>query len=329
VSDLLVDGCARPVTYLRISVTDRCNFSCCYCTPSKPNPRLSHEDILRFEEILTIARIGLDLGIRKIRITGGEPLVRKGLLPFLRTLGQLPGLERLALTTNGMLLEDALPFLREAGVHQINLSLDTLDPEKFRKITGKDAFHVVWRALTAALDTEAFTLKLNAVALRGVNEADLLPLALLAQKWPISVRFIEEMPIGHAQKKTGSPLLVPEIQKHLMPLGPLTPLASGFTDGPAQRFTFPGAKGEIGFIPALSRHFCKTCNRLRLTANGRLRPCLLSDASTDIRTALRQHEDENTLKALFHKSLRHKGAEHVFEPGGTGQVDTAMARIGG
>lgn len=314
---------------MRVSVTDHCNFSCCYCTPARPEPKLCHDDILRFEEILVLVRTGISLGIKKIRITGGEPLMRRGLFPFLDQLGHLPGLERLALTTNGLLLQKALPFLKKAGVQQLNISLDTLNPEKFHKITGVNAFHTVWHAIETALDMGGFTIKLNAVALRGNNEEDLLPLARLAESWPVSVRFIEEMPIGHGRKNGTPPLLMPEIRERLASLGPLIPLNGEEMDGPAQRFSFPGANGELGFIPALSRHFCKTCNRLRLTAHGRLRPCLLSDDSTDIKTALRNGADREELREIFRLSLKCKGAEHTFDPGSEGQVDTAMARIGG
>ncbi|TYT74501.1 GTP 3',8-cyclase MoaA [Desulfobotulus mexicanus] len=323
------DACARPVNYLRISVTDRCNLACIYCNPISPSPRLRHEDILRFEEILVIARAALEIGIRKIRITGGEPLVRKGIFPFLKKLGSLPGLERLAITTNGILLPSSLDRLQDAGVHQINISLDTLDPETFFRITGKDAFHEVWTGIEEALARKSFIIKLNAVALRNVNEKDFSALASLALNNNISVRFIEEMPIGHHHHADHRPVLVQEIQDSIGALGSLTPLPSDQLDGPARKFTFPGAKGEIGFIPALSRHFCHTCNRLRLTADGRLRPCLLSDISHDIKGPLRHGAGKKEIQNIFISCLRHKGAEHIFHPDSEGQVDTAMARIGG
>ncbi|TWI72305.1 cyclic pyranopterin monophosphate synthase subunit MoaA [Desulfobotulus alkaliphilus] len=325
----LQDACARPVNYLRISVTDRCNLACVYCKPLSPSPRLLHEDILRFEEILVIARAALESGIRKIRITGGEPLVRKGTLSFLKKLSHLPGLEKLAITTNGVLLPSSLDQLQDAGVHQINVSLDTLDPEVFFRITGKDAFHGVWAGIEEALARKCFIIKLNAVALRGINEKDFPALASLALDNSLSVRFIEEMPIGHHHHADHRPVLVQEIKNALKDLGPLIPLPSDPLDGPARKFTFPGARGEIGFIPALSRHFCHTCNRLRLTADGRLRPCLLSDISHDIKGPLRRGADKKEIQSIFISCLRHKGAEHIFHPDSEGQVDTAMARIGG
>ncbi|MCW7754693.1 GTP 3',8-cyclase MoaA [Desulfobotulus sp. H1] len=325
----LQDGCGRPVTYLRISITDHCNLRCLYCTPEKPNPRLSHQHILRFEEILVIAQTALDMGIRKIRITGGEPLIRKGVFSFLNHLGKLPGLRRLAITTNGVRLASTLNQLEEAGVHQLNISLDTMDPGKFARITGKDCFHTVWEGIERAVESGSFRIKLNAVALRGINEKDFLPLASLARQWPVSVRFIEEMPIGHRHNRNHRPILVPEIRQILEPLGPLSPISSEAEDGPASRFSFPGAIGEIGFIPALSRHFCHNCNRLRLTADGRLRPCLLSDESMDIGGPLRRGVPNSRLQEILRESLKHKGAEHHFNPESADQVDTAMIRIGG
>lgn len=325
----LTDRFQRPITYLRISITDHCNLACSYCTPEKPSPKLAHEEILSFEEILRLARIAVSSGIQKIRITGGEPLARRGVGPFLMELGRTPGLQRLALTTNAVLLHDLLPDLLAAGVDQLNISMDTLKRETFQKITGRDRFCEAWKGIRAAQKTGTFTIKLNAVALRGVNDMEIADLAALSLQENISVRFIEEMPIGRHHLQDRPPMLIPEIREKVMAIGPLLPVESSPLDGPAERFRIKGAAGEVGFISALSRHFCGRCNRLRLTSDGRLRACLLSDQATDIKTPMRNGASDDALAELFTQTVMQKGQEHHFRPESTDQVETAMQRIGG
>jgi cyclic pyranopterin phosphate synthase len=265
------------LNYLRISITDRCNLKCIYCVPRDLIPRLSHDEILTYEEILKVVRVGVKLGISKIRVTGGEPLVRKGVYEFLAKLSRISGLTDLSLTTNAVALKDNLQRIKSAGIKRINVSLDTIKPEKFAKITGMDLFDQVWQGIEGALEMGFHPIKINVVALNGVNDEELIDMAQLSFDYPFHVRFIEYMPIGQSQMGNGPLLLAPEIKKRISVLGHLIPVRNSANDGPAQRYRFDGAAGEIGFIHAMSHHFCDRCNRLRLTARGQLRPCLLSD----------------------------------------------------
>jgi len=325
----LIDSCNRRLNYLRISVTDRCNLRCAYCLPCEDVPRLAHEEVLRYEEILRIVRVGVRLGISKVRVTGGEPLVRKGIYEFLAGLSRLPGIRDLSLTTNGVLLSDHLEELWSAGVSRINISLDTLTPERYRQITGVDAFQRVWDGIHAAERRGFSPIKLNVVALRGVNDDELVDLARLSLESPLHVRFIEFMPIGQSRIEGKSPLLVPEIQERISVLGKLLPVERTEMDGPAQRYRFEGARGEIGFIPAISHQFCRRCNRLRLTASGQLRPCLLSDRQEDLKTPLRAGCSDAELAEIFFRATRHKPSDHNLAVGEPAHVCCQMRSIGG
>jgi cyclic pyranopterin phosphate synthase len=325
----LIDACNRRLNYLRISVTDRCNLRCAYCLPCEDVPRLAHADILRYEEILRIVRVGVRLGISKVRVTGGEPLVRKGICEFLAELAALPGVRDLSLTTNGVLLTDRLEALWAAGVSRINVSLDTLSPARYRQITGMDAFHRVWEGIRAAQGRGFDPIKLNVVALRGVNDDELVDLARLSLFSPLHVRFIEFMPIGQSRIGEKTPLLVPEIQERISVLGKLLPVARTEMDGPAHRYRFEGAAGEIGFIPAISHQFCRRCNRLRLTASGQLRPCLLSDRQEDLKGPLRTGCSDAELAEIFFSATRHKPSDHNLAVGEPAHVCCQMRSIGG
>ncbi|MGM0452737.1 MAG: GTP 3',8-cyclase MoaA, partial [Thermodesulfobacteriota bacterium] len=264
----LIDTRNRPINYLRISITDRCNLQCLYCSPRRPFRHLAHRAILRYEEILQIAEAGVKLGITKIRVTGGEPFVRKNTIGFLAQLAGLPGLQELTLTTNGVLLAPHLDELSDMGVRRLNISLDTLDAEKYKKITGRNAFGRVWDAIESALAKGFFPIKINVVALAGINAGELADLAALTRTYPFHVRFIEQMPFGGVKTQKTPPLLEPEIRARIAALGDLHPVDRDKNDGPARRYRLAGAPGEIGFISAVSHHFCNECNRLRLTADG-------------------------------------------------------------
>ena len=324
----LIDPCNRRLNYLRISVTDRCNLRCAYCLPSEDVPRLAHEEVLRYEEILRVVRVGVGLGISKVRVTGGEPLVRKGVLGFLAELARFPEIKDLSLTTNGVLLKENLDALRAAGVSRINISLDSLKPERYRRITGVDAFHAVWEGVRAAHARGFRPIKLNVVALRGVNDDELVDLARLSLQFPFHVRFIEFMPIGQSRIEGRSPLLVPEIQERIGVLGALLPVERTAMDGPAHRYRFEGAPGEIGFIPAISHQFCRRCNRLRLTASGQLRPCLLSDRQEDLKAPLRRGCSDAELAEVFFNATRHKPSDHNLAVGEPAHVCCQMRSIG-
>jgi GTP 3',8-cyclase len=329
VNSLLIDGCRRRLNYLRISITDRCNLNCLYCNPRIKTRKLLHKNILRYEEILRIIRIGVRLGITKVRITGGEPLVRKGCFDFLDQVGGIEGIEDISLTTNGVLLKPNIDRIMAAGIRRLNISIDTLDRRKYEKITGEDVLDKVWEGIWAALEKGCDPVKLNVVALRGINEDELTALAELSIHHPFHVRFIECMPIGRAMPSCGPPLLSSEIKTRIRELGTLHPVNSAVHDGPAQRFKFENAIGEVGFISPLSRHFCASCNRLRLTADGHILSCLLSDVCEDIKTPLRKGLLDEDLADVFIRAVKQKPAAHAeIMPSITAQPES-MNAIGG
>ena len=326
----LIDPYNRHLNYLRISITDRCNLKCIYCVPRNLIGRLPHSEILKYEEILRIVRVGVQLGISKIRVTGGEPLVRKGVYDFLHQLSGLDGLTDLSLTTNGVSLKDNLEKIKAAGIRRINISLDTLNRKKYEEITGFDLFDRIWQGIEKALDMGFHPVKLNVVALNGINDDELTDMARLSFDYPLHIRFIEYMPIGESQLGNGPLLLAPEIKNRLCrELGQLISVRNSVNDGPAQRYRFEGAKGEVGFIHALSQHFCDRCNRLRLTASGQLRPCLLSDRHEDIKGPLRSGCSDEQLAEIFLKAVRHKPSDHNLTIGDPLRVHGRMSAIGG
>jgi cyclic pyranopterin phosphate synthase len=324
----LIDRCQRRLNYLRISVTDRCNLRCAYCLPGDDIPRLRHEDVLRYEEILRVARVAAGLGITKVRVTGGEPLVRRGITDFLAELARIPGIRDLSLTTNGLLLKENAGRLRAAGVARVNVSMDTLDPGRYRDITGVDAFEQAWEGIRAAQAQGFHPIKINVVALRGVNDDELPALARLSLDAPLHVRFIEFMPIGRS-RFAGAPLLFPEIMERISVIGRLLPVEGSPLDGPAHRYRFDGAQGEVGFIPAISHHFCSRCNRLRLTADGHLRPCLLSDRHEDVKGPLRSGGTDADIEEIFLRATLHKPSDHNLAVGEPAHVCCQMRSIGG
>ncbi len=325
----LIDPYNRHLNYLRISITDRCNLKCIYCVPRDLVPRLSHAEIMTYEEILRLVRIGIRLGISKIRVTGGEPLVRKGVYGFLADLSGLDGLADLSLTTNGVTLKDNLHKIKAAGINRINISLDTLDRKKFERITGFDRFDQVWQGIEMAMEMGFQPIKLNIVALNGVNDDELADMARLSMRFPLHIRFIEYMPIGESQIGNGPLLLAPEIKQRISVLGNLIPVPNTLNDGPAQRYHFEGAAGEIGFIHALSHHFCDRCNRLRLTARGQLRPCLLSDHHEDVKGIMRSGGTDEQLAEVFFKAVDHKPSDHNLAVQKQCAVCSQMSSIGG
>lgn len=324
----IIDKYDRRLSYLRISITDRCNLRCKYCTPLTPLTMLKHDDILQYEEILRIVRVGVRHGISKVRITGGEPLVRLGVYDFLKELNQIEGLNDVSLTTNGVLLKENLDRIKDAGIKRINISLDTLDRSHFQDITGRDYFQKVWEGIHLAQEKGFNPIKLNVVAINGMNEQEIINFAELSIKYPFHIRFIEFMPIGQSDISSAPPLLTPEIKKIAETLGELIPVKKDVNDGPAYRYRFNNAQGELGFISPISNHFCSQCNRLRLTANGNLRSCLLSDHQEDLRTPLRNGCSDEEILAIFNDTMKHKREKHKI-----GQLDnsvlTQMSSIGG
>ncbi len=270
---MMVDRYGRKIEYLRISLTDLCNLRCVYCMPEEGVCKLPHERILSLEEIAEIAAAAVALGVTKIRLTGGEPLVRRGVVELVRQLRPLPGLRELALTTNGLLLPELARPLKEAGLDRVNISLDTLDPEKYRRLTRIGTLQQALDGIRAAEEAGLTPIKLNAVLIGGVNDDEIPALAALTREKPIEMRFIELMPIGDAYRFGPQAYLPAEtVLERLPELQPL-PTERG---GVARRYAFPGAAGSVGLISPVSCSFCSECNRIRLTSDGMLKPCLHS-----------------------------------------------------
>ncbi|HIC92474.1 MAG TPA: GTP 3',8-cyclase MoaA [Syntrophaceae bacterium] len=327
---MLVDRYNRKINYLRISVTDRCNLRCIYCMPKEGIPKLSHKEILRYEELLKIVRVAVQKGISKFRITGGEPLIRKDVIHFIQQLANIPGVRDISLTTNGVLLYQMAEELYNAGIHGINVSMDTLDPTKYMRITGRDYFNHVWRGIEHAEQIGFFPIKLNVVVMRGLNDDEILDFAKLTLDKPYHIRFIEFMPIGpEGVRHTERFISGPEIKSRIQALRKLIPVKSQSFDGPARRFKFRFAKGEIGFISPLSHPFCSSCNRLRLTADGKLRGCLFSDEGIDIKTSLRNGCSHEELGDLLISAITHKPKGHHFGEETFKRCASPMIRIGG
>lgn len=321
------DQFQRRIEYLRISVTDRCNLRCKYCMPETGVQWIPHEEILSFEEIQRLIKISTLLGFKRFRITGGEPLVRKGIVDFIAQVSQIPGVEDLMLTTNGMLLPEMAFDLKAAGLNRVNISLDTFDPQQFREITRGGEVDKVLQGVFRSLEAGLQPVKLNVVVVRDFNVKELPKFLELARNYPIHVRFIELMPIGISSEQRKEFVPIAEM-KEILGLQGLGPKKDVLGGGPAEYITTEGFQGSLGFISALSRHFCDTCNRVRLTADGKLRPCLHSSKEVDLRQALRNGSSEDELADLFAQAVWHKPAEHHMNEEAW-QDQRMMSQIGG
>ena len=324
------DDFGRAIHYLRVSVTDRCNLRCVYCMPAEGIEKRPHDTILRYEELAYIVRAAAELGIGKVRLTGGEPLARLGLPEFVRMVAAIPGIDDLSLTTNGTLLARYARALADAGLRRVNVSLDSLRADRFAQITRCGRLDDVWAGIAAAQAAGLAPIKLNMVVIRGLNDDEVGDFARRTRTEGWHVRFIELMPIG-ANVSWASDGSVPlaEIRARIeAEAGPLSPVHGPTGNGPARYYQLPGAAGTIGFIGALSEHFCHTCNRLRLTADGRLRPCLMSDEEIDLRTPLRAGADLETIKTLLAQAIQRKPQSHRLGEAPAPQ-DRTMAEIGG
>ncbi|MGI6032233.1 MAG: GTP 3',8-cyclase MoaA [Coriobacteriales bacterium] len=333
------DKFGRRIDYLRISLTDRCNLRCIYCMPEEGVPWKSHQDILRIEEIAEFVRYAAQLGVRKVRLTGGEPLVRKGVVDLVRDIHETPGIEDISLTTNGVLLPQMAHDLKEAGLNRVNISLDTLDPVQYTYVTRRGKIDDVFAAINAALEVGFDPVKINAVAVRSLDQ-DFFGFAKLSIDRPLHVRFIEYMPVGESSGGTGAGWTEKDVisaseiieiinaKAESAGVGKLAPVSKGDEPGgggPAIYYKFPGAKGTVGFISAMSNHFCATCNRLRLTADGKIRPCLFSDREIDVKAALRGPDPEHAVIADIKDAIGIKPDEHHEERG----TVRRMSQIGG
>jgi cyclic pyranopterin phosphate synthase len=324
------DRFGRKIDYLRISITDRCNLRCLYCMPAGGISVKPRSEILRLEEVLRLVKIALQLGIDKFRLTGGEPLLRRGVIPFVQTLTLLPGVADLSLTTNGMLLTHFNQRLWEAGVRRLNISLDTLDPVKYRQMTRGGDFHQVWDGIMEALAVGFRPVKLNVVALNQFNDREWAQFARLTYEHPLHVRFIEIMPVGASWQLAGSHFAASsQVQQRIeQALGALDAVEGVPGNGPASSYRLAGAQGTIGFIGAVSSHFCDRCNRLRLTADGKLRPCLHDQREVDLLQAMRSGAGDAELQDLFRAALLLKPSNY-HEATGAPADGRGMCQIGG
>ncbi len=324
----LTDTFGRQHTYLRISLTERCNLRCMYCMPEEGVPLSPHAEILTFEEIERLTRLFVRLGIRKLRLTGGEPLVRKDVLTLIDRLGQIEGIDTLALTTNGLLLSKKIHRLHAAGVNLINISLDTLQSDRFTYITRRTGFNTLMQAINKALEYGYQPVKINCVVMKGFNEDELVDFVALTKDQPIEVRFIEYMPFdgNRWQDRQMMPYrdMISEIQK----VHPLERLADGQNET-SKTYQVPGFKGQVGFISSMSEHFCGSCNRLRITADGNLKVCLFGAAEVSLRDAMRAGHPDEELAELIQAAVLRKKAAHAGMYSISASKNRPMILIGG
>jgi cyclic pyranopterin phosphate synthase len=325
----ILDSFGRSINYLRISVTDRCNLRCIYCMPPDGVPQMSHNEILSYEEIRAVVQAAAELGITKIRVTGGEPLVRADLPNLIKMFSQIEGIQELSLTTNGTLLKKYALELKQAGLSRVNVSLDTLKPDKFQYITRLGKLKDVLEGIEAAKEAGFQPVKINTVVMRGINDDEILDFARMTYKDGWHVRFIELMPFK------GIAEFVPsfELRQHISLLGKLEPCPDSIRiagNGPAMCYRLSGAKGTIGFIsPLTETSFCSRCNRMRLTPDGKLRPCLLGEDEIDLKMPLRNNASLEELKQLILKAVASKPEHQHLEGGNTRLVKRKMSQIGG
>jgi len=324
----LLDNYHRQIDYMRISVTDRCNLCCVYCS-EKDIPHLMHDDILRYEEIEKIIRAAARLGVRSLRLTGGEPLIKAGISELIKMLADIEGIEDISLTTNGTLLAGCVQELKQAGLRRVNISLDTFKPEKFKQISGVDMLKDVFDGIEAAKEAGLTPVKINTVVMRGINDDELLDFARKTMEEGWHIRYIEKMPLVANNSGTDDMIAVGEMMDAIQQnFGELEPCLSKSGNGPAKYYRLTGAEGTIGFIAPVTDCFCDTCNRFRLTADGGLRPCLLENDEIDIKRPLRagasiEELEELMKQAALLKRERHR-IGHGFVSGGR-----RMWQIGG
>ena len=322
----ILDYFGRRISYLRISVTDRCNLRCLYCMPPEGVLQIPHSEILSYEEIRIVVRAAAELGINRIRLTGGEPLVRAELPELIRILSQIKGIAELSLTTNGTVLKKYALELKQAGLSRVNVSLDTLRPDRFRYITRLGTLKDVLDGIEAAKKTGFDPVKINTVIMRGINDDEILDFAKITYEDGWHVRFIELMPFKGVAEFVPSV----ELRQHISLLGKLEPCTSITGNGPAIYYRLEAAKGTIGFISPLTEFsFCSRCNRIRLTPDGKLRLCLLREDEIDLKMPLRNNASIEELKHLILKAVASKPKHHNLDGGNVRSVKRKMSQIGG
>ena len=326
----MLDQYRRNIEYIRISITDRCNLRCMYCMPEGGIEQVEHSDILTYDEITRLCRILAPKGICKVKITGGEPLVRKNAAELVSMIKSIPGIDNVTLTTNGILLGEQIQDLARAGIDAVNISLDALTEDMFEKITRRKGLDRVLEGMDKALQFPHVRVKVNCVLLHGVNEDQWIPIAGLAKDRPVDVRFIEMMPIGYGRKYCGG-----ETEDHVRHLlegayGKADSLSGRFGNGPSTYMQLEGFKGKIGFISAISHKFCEDCNRVRLTSEGFLKPCLQFSHGADMRSLLRDGSSDEQIGIVAEKTIFEKPRSHRFgEDREEGLENKKMSEIGG
>ncbi|MDR3565507.1 MAG: GTP 3',8-cyclase MoaA [Negativicutes bacterium] len=324
------DDYDRTINYLRVSITDRCNFRCVYCMPPQGVHWLDHSEILTYEELLRLITVFSREGITKVRLTGGEPLVRKGIVEFVAAIKALGVIEDLSLTTNGSLLPPIAQALATAGLDRVNISLDTVNPERFAQITLHGRLEDTLSGIESALVAGLTPVKLNVVLTEALSDSDLTFFIDQVQRFPIAVRFIERMPVGGCGASDRMDVATVKTMLEAAGHSPLEPVSVSRGNGPARYFRLPQSRGTFGFITPISEHFCAACNRLRLTADGRLKPCLLSNQEIDVKTPLRSGASDQELAQLFHQAVREKPEGHsLCRASGHPDFQRTMAQIGG
>lgn len=326
---MALDRFGRRIRYLRISLTDHCNLRCVYCLPEDVTFRPNAE-LMQDEEILTLVRVFADLGFDKYRLTGGEPTVRAHVVELVRGIARTPGVRSLTMTSNGVLFRRLAKPLAEAGLQRVNFSLDTLNPEKFRRLTRRGSVEDVWAGIRAAQEAGLEPIKVNVVAVRDYNETDLVSMARLTQKYPWQVRFIEMMPFGGATEfqvtqSIGEDEILSLLEAEVAPLAPVN---QGRLDGEARVYRFPGAPGTVGFISTVTHPFCDSCNRARLTADGRLRMCLLNEQEVDLLSPLRGGASLEEMRAIILEAIWNKPWGHDLANSSI-PLNRVMSQIGG
>lgn len=326
----LVDGFNRSIDYLRVSVTDKCNLRCVYCMPEEGLAWLRRDEILSYEEIVAIVEAAARVGVRAIRLTGGEPLLRRDLERLVAAIARVDGIEDIALSTNALLLEDQLPGLVAAGLRRVNVSLDTLRPERFEAIARRPGLDLVLRGIDAAVAAGLQPVKINCVVMRGRNDDEIADFAALTRDRAVFVRFIEVMPV-HENLELSRDAYVSsdEILERVASIGEIEPVSGPGGNGPARYFALPGAVGAVGVISPLSHDYCERCNRVRLSADGRLRLCLFGDYAVDLRGPLRAGAGREAIAGLLSSAMLIKPERHHLRLGETASQMRAFSEIGG
>ena len=328
--ELLADQFNRPITYLRISVTDKCNLRCVYCMPERGLPWLPKAEILSYEEIARLVSAAAAVGVRSVRLSGGEPLIRKDLDRLVADLAAIDGIEDIALSTNGLLLEEQIEALARAGLRRVNVSLDTLREDRFEQLARRPGLHKVLAGIEAAIARGLAPVKINCVVMRGRNDDELAAFAAWTKERPVYVRFIEVMPVHeNAVEQRDAYVSADEMLDRLQSLGELLPSNGPGGNGPARYFSYARAPGAVGVISPLSHDYCERCNRVRLTANGKLRLCLFGDYEIDLRTPLRAGAATEEIAQTLRSAMLIKPERHHLRLGEASSRMRAFSEIGG